>query len=267
MDQNPTIVPDEKKYMPSSLEGEIILAFESLLSQYKDRKKGIRILSKKMGIHEKTVIRLLNNENRPGYQTVFKIYRVFFNEFNDAKVLELVPEVVREYLIKSNSQEIIANKDYSPLADLELQKNPIVAELYVIAATGPVALDDIEYRFGKYGIELLYKMIEKGLLSEVHKNVFIIGDFHPVFSGETIISVGSTLINNHAKPAAGEEVMNNYIAFYAEGLNEKAYEQWITIDEEAYSKKLEIARDNNNLGEFRAFTFMVTEKIELTKLH
>lgn len=272
MDQNLISEPrkindfNEIKNLATTLEVEISLVLESLLSQFKDRKKGIRIISKKMGIHEKTVIRLLNNENRPGYQTVFKIYRVFFNEFNDAKVLELVPEVVRDYLIKCNPQELIPNKNYSPLADLELQKNPIVSEIYIIAATGPVGLEDIETRFGNYGVSLLNKMLENKLLCEVHKHVYITGDVRPVFTGETILSVGSTMIANHAKPLDEDVNWNNYISFYAEGINEETYRKWIEIDEEAHNKKLELARDSANFGNTRAFTFMITEKIELNKL-
>jgi hypothetical protein len=250
----------------SSLEGEISNAIESMLGQFKDRKKGLRILSTKMGIHEKTLNRILNKENKPGYQTVFKIYRVFFNEYNDAKILNLVSENVRDFLQKSNSQELTGDKNYTTNADLELQKNPIISELYIIAATGPITHDQVEYRFGKYGIELLVKMLEKGLLHEAQKNVYIIGNNHPVFSGETIVSIGSAMIAGHAKPSSGEEMGNNFISFYAEGLSPEAYNEWLAIDQKANQKKFELSRDPKNLGSVRAFTFMITENIELKNL-
>jgi hypothetical protein len=250
-----------------SLESEITSALKSLLSQFKDQKKGLRILSSKIGIHEKTLNRILNFENKPSYQTIFKIYRVVFNEYNDAKILELVPSIVKDFLIKNNSQELNSEKNYTTLADSELQKNPIVAEIYIWAATGPIKIEDIEVRFGNYGIELISKMIEKSLLREIHKNVFITGNNYPTFSGQTIVSVGSAMVNSHAKPTNGEELSNNFLAFYAEGLSPKAFDEWLKIDEEANRKKCDLTRDPKNLGPIRAFTFMVTEKIELNKLH
>ena len=254
-------------YDRTSLEGAICDALNSLLSQFKDRKKGIRILAKKMGIHEKTLNRILNNENKPGYQTVFKIFRIFFNEYNDRKILELVPDVVRQYLIKNNAQELSEEKNYSTLADLELQKNPIASEIYIIAATGPVSYDDIAIRFGQYGLEILKKMLTSNLLQEVHKDIFVKGVNHPTFSGETIIAVGSTMIASHAKIASGEELDKNFISFYAEGLSEESYKEWLAIDQMAHQKKFELTRNPQNLGPVRAFTFMITEKIELNKLH
>lgn len=257
---------NESPLTQAPLHYEVANAIKTLLSQYKDPKKGLRILSGKMDIHEKTLNRILNGENRPGYQTVFKIYRVFFNEYNDAKVLELVPEIVRQFLLKNNAQILSAEKTYSTIADIELQKNPIVAEIYIIAATGPISLDEIEFRFGNYGIELLNKMVEKNLLQETHKNIYVTGNNHPVFSGDTIVSVGSAMIASHAKPALADVLNKNFISFYAEGLSEETYQQWLAIDQRAYKEKFELTRDPKNLGSVRAFTFMISEKIELNNL-
>lgn len=259
---SPAELPSEKR----TLHSEVIEAILFLLKQYKDQKKGLRILSNKMGIHEKTLNRILNGENKPGYQTIFKIYRVYFNEYNDAKVLELVPEVIRQFLLKNNAQVFSPEKNYSTIADMELQKNPIVSELYIIAATGSVSRDEIEFRFGNYGIELLNRMLEKNLLQETHKDIFVTGLNHPVFTGDTIVAVGSAMVAGHAKPSNGEELDKNFISFFAEGLSPEGYQQWLAIDQDAYKKKYELTRESKNLGSVRAFTFMISEKIELNNL-
>ncbi len=251
----------------SSLSAHIKHALETMLANYQDSKKGIRILSKKMGIHDKTLQRILNQKNKPNYQTIFKIYRVYFNEFNDAKILNLVPSEVKEYLVKNNAQELKEEKNYTSDADRELQRNPITAEIYIIAATGPLYTEHIQDRFGKYGVELLEKMVRSGLLNEVHKDVYVLGPNQPNFNGDTIVSVGSTMINNHAKPDNGEELDKNFISFFAEGLSEEAYLKWLSIDQEAFKKKFELSRDPKNLGKIRAFTFMISETIQLKELH
>lgn len=238
-------------------------ALEQLLSQFKDKKKGIRILAKKMGIHEKTLNRLINQENAPSYQTVFKIFRVFFNEFNDAKLLDLVPKEIKDFLIKANPQEVVASKSYTSNADTELQKNPIVAEIFILVATGPLTMEDIEYRFGRYGVELTAKMIEKNLIVEAHKGVYVLGNNQPEFNGDTILSVGKVLTEAYAKVHKAEELNNNFISFFAEGLSEEAYGKWLEIDQEAFRKKFELSKDPKNLGAKRAFTFMISETMEL----
>ena len=246
-----------------SLEGEIQFALNSLVSTYKDSKKGLRLLSKKMGIGDKTLIRLINQTGRANYQTVFKIFRVYFNEYNDARVLSLVPATVREYLIKRNPQELSTNQNYNLDSDILLQNNSVIAEIYIIASTGPVHLEDIEYRFGRNGIDLVSKMLDKKLLHEMHKDVFTIGKNQPIFDGSTIVSVGSALISSQAKPENGESLGNNFIAFYAEGLSESAYKEWIAIDRRAFQEKYELTRNQENIGKKRAFTFMISETIQM----
>ena len=249
-----------------SLEDEIQIALKSLVSEYKDAKKGMRALSRKMGIGEKTLSRLMNQTGKPNYQTVFKIFRVYFNEFNDARVMELVPTRVKEYLLKRNPQELSKNQNYNLDSDFLLQHNSVIAEIYIIASTGTVELEEIEYRFGRNGLELVNKMLEKKLLKEVHKNVYSIGQNQPIFDGQTIISTGLALISSHAKPVEGESLGNNFLAFYAEGLNENAYQEWLAIDRKAFQQKYELTRNKDNLGKRRAFTFMISETINLENL-
>lgn len=55
----------------------------------------------------------------------------------------------------------------------------------------------------------------------------------------------------------------NYIALYAEGLSEEAYNNWIKIDEEAFAKKVELSKQTHARGTLRAITFMLTEKMKL----
>ena len=249
-----------------TLEEEVRLALMSLTSTYKDSKKGARLLSKKMGISEKTLSRLITNSCKPNYQTIFKLFRVYFNEYNDARVLNLVPEVVREYLASRNPQDLTLNQNYNLDSDILLQNNSVLAEIYIIASTGPIHLDEIEYRFGQNGVELVNKMLDKKLLAEIQKDLFTVGKNQPIFDGKTIVAVGNTMIHSQAKPENGESLGNNFIGFYAEGLSESAYQKWVAIDRRAFQEKYELTRDQNNLGSRRAFTFMISETINTKEL-
>ena len=148
----------------SCVSGQVCLALNQLLSNYKDKKIGLRLLAKKIGIHEKTVLRLLKLENEPGYKTVIKVFRVFYNEYDDEKLLCLLPDIIRDYIVQSSPQKITATNVYPSNADLEIQKNPVMAEIYALVGTGPIHEDEILCRFGQYGSEVLRRMAEMQMI-------------------------------------------------------------------------------------------------------
>lgn len=235
---------------------------KELLQQFKDPKKGQRILSKKMGIHEKTLNRILEKENKPSYQTLYRFYRVYFDEYNDSELLKKVPALVREYLIKSNAQTVSSTDVLSVQTDKILLKNPVMLEIFLLVATGAITKDVIHDKFGQYGLNLVEKMCEEKILKEIHKDVYILGSNKPNFEEDLVVKAGLTLTEAYAKTIVGEELDHNFISFFAEGLSEEAYKEWLYIDQEAFRKKVELTRDAKNLGKVRAFTFVVTETMQ-----
>ena len=131
-----------------------------------------------------------------------------------------------------------------------------------LAATGAIKKIEIVNRFGKYGLDVLSSMLEKRILSEVRVGEFILGSNQTHLSPESIASLGAQLIQNFAKPDNGYELGLHFMGFFAEGLTEDAYRQWQLIDQEAYFKKVALAKNPLSLGKKRAFTFMITETLE-----
>src|SRR5690606_3738082 len=73
-----------------------------LLGKYKNPKIGLRQISAKIQVSERTITRLLNKENKPTYQTLYKIYRVIYATSDDNRLLELMPPVVQDEIKKHN---------------------------------------------------------------------------------------------------------------------------------------------------------------------
>jgi hypothetical protein len=263
--QNPTF--DSTLTNRSRLIDEVVeqvsIDLKKILNSSAHFKNKLRMIAEKMEIDKKTLLRISEKGSKPNYITVFKIYRYILNEFDDAKVLLKCPEVIRLYLKNANPQTLEKNVSYTSSIDKELNSNPIFAEIYVLCSTGPLAIGEVEFRFGVYGINLVEKMLKINVLAESRKGEFILGPNQAILKPETIFSIGSHISSSYAKPENGYELDQNLICFYAEGLTEEVYNKWIKIDHEASKKKIELANKSESKGTKRAFTFCVTDTLDL----
>lgn len=256
---------EEEKVISTSqsdtLMEQVSLDIERVLSQFKDSKKGLRVIALKTNIHEKTLARILRKENKPSYITVFRLYRFLLDEYNDSKVLEFSPPAVKEYLQKSNPQTLDKHVSYTTEIDSELVRNSVFADLYILAGTGEITKKQILKRFGENGINILNKMLNLETLKEIRPEVFVLGTNQASFSPEVILKVGINLIENYAKPHDGDVLNQNFSGLYAEGLSEEGYKEWLSIDQEAFKKKVALSQNKAMLGQKKAFTFMITENM------
>lgn len=226
-------------------------------------KKKLRIISEKTDIHQKTLLRILQKENTPTYITVFKIYKYLLDTKNDSDVLNLCPEIIKKYLLKANPQTFEKNKTYiSHLPDL-LMQNPIFIQIYTLCDTGSVKKSEIRRRFGLHGLDITQQMVDKRILSEVTTTELILGPQVLNMSPEYLLKCGIELASTYLKPENCSVHNKNFIGFYVEGLNEEGYRRWLEIDNEAYLKKVQIAKNLNYTGTRRAFTFNVTDDFEI----
>lgn len=232
-----------------------------LVNSNPDSKKFLKTLSQKTDIHLKTLSRILNQENRPNYTTVLKIYRFILGEFDDVKVVEKAPPVIKKYLKDSIPQAMARGIQYSSSVDMEIQKNPVFAEIYILAGTGKITKSEIAARFGKYGLEIVEQMLDKNVLAEIRAGEMILGPNQATITPESILSLGMQLIQSYGKASNSYELELNHMGLYAEGLSETGYQKWISIDMEAIAKKIQLTKNIENLGSKKAFTFMITETL------
>ncbi len=263
---------NSKALVPDSLLGEndpihshLKQTLDSMLSSFKDKKIGQKKLAKKIGIHERTFERLYLFENKPSYQTLLKVYKCFFNQYNDSELIKLLPVETAYYIEKFIIQKSVQRKDQPTQlknnVDQKIQDNPILAELYIMAGTGPLYKQEVEIRFGQYGLTLINEMLEDNILKKIDESIFVLGDNLADFDIPTILKAGLIMTKNHFDKEAAYELNQNHIGFLAEGLTSEEYHQWLTIDQEAYLKKAELIKNKKTNGFIRAYTFMVTDKI------
>ncbi|MCP4915079.1 MAG: hypothetical protein GY909_18315 [Oligoflexia bacterium] len=241
---------------------QVAIDLKSKLAEYNNIKTGITQLSGESGLSERTLYRMLNKENKPTYQSLFKIYKTIFKSSNESLLLDLVPEVVRAEILKRNPNPIKENVTYHQDIETEIYYDKTFAEIYFLAACAPVSNELIQYRYGMNGMLTVEKMIEMKALQMSKDGLYTLGENQANFSAKTLKRIGNSFVEKYSKTENAQELNNNLIAFYAEGLSDEAYRQWLKVDEKAFKEKVAIAKRDGSRGNKRAFTFNVTDTLQ-----
>lgn len=245
-----------------SLMDQVCADLNAHIGKFKSVKIGVRLISEKIGVSERTLYRLLAKENKPTYQTLYKIYREIHQTNNESLLIELVPQVIRDEIEKINPNKTTLNITYHKDIESEIYYDRTFAEIYFLAACAPITNELIQFRYGMSGMMTLERMVEMKALTRLENSTYTLGENQANFSAKTLKRVGLSLIEKYSKPSMAEEFGNNIIAFYAEGLSDEAYDEWLKIDKNAFEEKIKISNQKGALGTKRAFTFMVTDTLQ-----
>ena len=232
---------------------------QAKLDEYQDHKKGIKAMALLMGIHEKTLKRLISCENRPGYQTLFKIYRTIYHTNNDTQVISMAPPIVKEFLLKTHPKGMSEAIQYTLDVERELRKDPVFCEIYLLCGTGGTTREYVAFNYGRYGERVFEKMIDQEVITPIDKFRYELGRNQAPLSVETLAAMGIQLTERYFKADNTDNMGDNYVSFFAEGINAETYQQWLEIDKEAFQKKIALANKPENKGDIKTFTFGVTE--------
>ncbi len=231
--------------------------------QSENPRRRLKYVAKRIEIHEKTLTRLLARENKPTYMTIFKIYRYLLNEMDDARLLELMPPDVAEFLRQANPQTIEKHVSYATDLEKQMCVNPVMAEIVVLCATGPVKLSYLKSRFGDYGLKVVEDLLTRDVLKSLTRSEVCQGQVQVNMAPETVARVAIQMVQQHLKTENSYVSGGNFVGFYAEGLNDGALQKWLAIDAKAYREKVEIARAPESRGNLRAFTFCATDTVDM----
>lgn len=240
---------------------QIRLDLRSSLNTFNDPKKGIRIIANKTGIHEKTLKRILTEERRPTYLTVFRFYRFKLTARNDQEVMTNSPTIIAKYLEQCNPQTIDEKVTFTSEIDRELKTNSVFGEIYLLLGCGVVTLDEVQDRFGHYGVSILKKMEKLKMAKEMRTGIYELGTNICPLSSESVLFLGNHLSFNYASSDRGDMAGSNFHGLYVEGLSFEGLQQWLKIDQDAFKKKTDLLKDKRNLGNLKTFTYMVTDQM------
>lgn len=232
-------------------------------SHYTNEKYALRLLAKKMEVSEKTVLRLRDQKTTPSHATLFRLYLALTAAERREDFFARLPTVIGDEIKKKEISENDFQTDFPDFDFLQaIKKQPVVGELFVLASLQGLHKNEVLLRYGQFGLDLLEKLVEVGLIKKITGNMYAASGRGPVFDGHVILNVGSHFLERFSKPEKSKERGQNSLAFYANSLNEEGYKKWLSIDEEAFYKKVEVAKQKQYQGGVLSFTFGATDTLD-----
>ncbi len=244
-----------------NLREQVSTDLSNYLNGFSDPKKAVRLASINIGIHQKTLKRLVEQDNTPTYLTLYKIYREIFKITNDSLLLQMVPKVVKTELISENPKDIVSHIQFNVEVEDEINSDPVFMDIYFLSNAGVLTREYIQFKFGEYGLSIVSKMIKNNILELNDKGVFVQGTNQANLSPATIKRSGLYMINKYLSPEDCEERGKNFCGVFVEGLTEEGFNEWLKVDYEAYYKKVEISKKHKDNKGIKAFTFMATDSM------
>ncbi|MEO0337213.1 MAG: hypothetical protein AAF202_12525, partial [Pseudomonadota bacterium] len=156
----------------------------------------------------------------------------------------------------TKQNEVPANNDFDFYE--AIRKQPLLGEIYLVAVTEGIDRNKVKHRYGQYGMDIVYQLLEHDLLRSVDKNTFTVSPNGPQFDHRVIYALGKHFSERFFK-MSDAPIGRNAIGFYVDSLNEDGYKKWLAVEQESYYKKLEIAKDKKNQGSIPVFTYGVTD--------
>lgn len=249
-----------------NLRDQVAIDLKNYMEQFSDPKKGLRLASIKIGIHKKTLKRLIDKENTPTYLTLYKIYREIFSIRNDSILLQMVPDVVKKELIKENPKDILKDIQFNVEVEDEICSDPVFMDIYFLSNAGLLTREFVQFKFGEYGMNIVSKMLNENILEVDSYGVFKQGTNQANLSPVTIKRSALYIINKYFTPSNCEDKGKNFCGIYFEGLTPEGFNEWLKVDYEAYHKKVELAKQYRDPRGIKAFTFAVTDSLSEEKL-
>ncbi len=238
---------------------QVATDLKNYLSQYNDPKKAIRLASIKIGIHQKTLKRLVELENTPTYLTLYKIYREIYGVRNDSVLIQMVPEIIKTELVKENPKDVLGNVQFNVDVEDQIIADPVFMDIYFLSNAGVLTREYIQFKFGEYGLTVVSKMLKANILEVNSNGQFIQGSNQANLSPSTVKKVGLYLVNKYFKADNCDEKGNNFCGVYVEGLTPEGLNEWLKVDCEAFNKKVEISKKHKDSQGLKVFTYMATD--------
>lgn len=254
--------------LKKALREQMVKDLEKLLVPYKNKDIGLRILSTKTLISEKTLKRMIKTESDPHGLTLQRFYEYFFKAFSEEEFLGPIHQYIRNELAKT-----FVNKKQKVHEDLEkeLRDNKVFRDIFLVSRTGPISKDWIIAQYGLFGMEIVKKMLKDDLLIECEKNIFTEGTLSISKGSDTLKMIILDLISTHLNTQKLQEYGNNMAFYVMEGINELAVEEVLKQTEEYKKNVAAIILNVKNKGNQRIFVTTAVDLIQINeskgKLH
>jgi transcriptional regulator with XRE-family HTH domain len=245
------------------LKDQLVNDINEHLAKFRDYSLGQKSLAKKAGVHAKTIQRLCRKEHFPSHITLLKVYKVLLGESCYETLYSLLPDIIRSVLDRDQVQIPEASINYSQEIKREILNDRVFLEIYFLVDAGVVTNEFIQFKFGEHGLDTVKRMINLKALKYNSKGQLELGAERVQLDPSLIKHAGLILSKKYSKTENCEVRGENFVALYVESLPSEAYQEWLSIDKEAFLKKAEIAKKYKNyMNGSKVFTYMTTDTFQ-----
>jgi hypothetical protein len=233
------------------------------INEYPRESTGIKIISSKIEISEKTIKRILKGSHAPSYKTVLKIYRYFTGALNDRDTVLAMPKVLANFVSSKHDNFNLSDDstNFSYDIDLLIENDSIFRFIYIESATGPIHRDKIGFEYGQGGLRVATKMLELNVIREISPNVYISSTNRASLKTESIYELSKFLIEQKFNTEKCKLLGENSCSLYFEGVTKEVYNELLIIDWEAKEKKKALLAKKENTGEVKYWSATFTDTL------
>lgn len=224
-----------------------------LLESYNNKDIGLRIISEKTGISEKTLRRVRDAASDPHVKTVRKFYHYFLKVHNerredDTELKEALKGLIDSFEVGNQKR---MNFD---LAEL-LEKDSVFRKIYLYSRSGSISLEWVKDEFGKYGVDMVQKMLMQDVLVETDKGVYTQGAMSVARSHDAVRNIIGEMMNEHVTDEQ-LDMMNQASLFYViEGVSRELKLEVGRMTQEYRNNLAKLLLEAKDKGDERLFVF------------
>jgi len=260
---------DDRKLEMSARLVRVQSDLKTALQEFPRESSGINILSDKIGIHSKTIKRILQGSHSPSYKTVLKIYRYLTGSMNDRDTVMAMPQILSDFIANNNENFKLSKGEtnFSVEVDYLLENDSIFRYIYLETASGTIHKSKVGYECGQLGLKVLQKMVDLDVIIEVQPEVYASSKNRASLRTETIHDLGKFLIDNKFNTEKCKTLGENFCSLYIDGVSKEAYNELLTVDWEAKERKKNILMNQKNKGSIKYWSVIFTDTLSTSYIY
>lgn len=209
------VIHQDQKLLSEEIRKDIQLFYEKTNFRWESRRAFCNFLAEKTDLSYKTIDRILKGDNfKPNYHSTIKIYLTIHQATEISELFERGPVWIKDYIqshIHSYGKEDFHLQNKNVTEYLMIREQSLTIYLYVSAFGKSV--NDIKNKFGEYGLDEVFKMIELQILRMDANRIVTWNEKATLaFTPETLKAMSGSLIKNFYRPEAAHTLDENYMA-------------------------------------------------------
>lgn len=250
---------NQKRNLKKDIQVQMSKDIQLLLTPFKNKDIGLRILSEKTRVSEKTIVRIKELQTLPHQSTAAKFYEYFFDvkgtEINDS----IIHKEIRNFIMSGHPAPLTK---YNRNLESILASDKVFREIFLYSRTGKITKKFIKSEYGNYGVDKINLMLAESVLIEESKGIFIAGPISVPKSMDTIKIIIEELVSDNLDSDKLSELGHNKAFYTVEGVSDNSKQDILKLMDEYQAKIMDYMFNEAELGDNRMFVVGVADSLK-----